>query len=145
MMEGSSAEFSTAYTEQIVMKCFTCEMINTVFSSPLVNPCKNKRRFNESRVSDLCGKYLPVTTSQLSRMESYLATMSWAVGTCVSNQQFTSVLKLLKMHMSDLNEGANSVDYLKKVFSQTEGEEFQVIEQNYCHKCKKLFSGDEDG
>lgn len=47
-------------------------------------------------------------------MESYLATMSWAVGTCASNQQLSSVLKLLKLHMPDVNEGANSVDYLKK-------------------------------
>lgn len=84
------------------------------------------------------------TTSQLSRMESYLATMSWAVGTCASNQQLSSVLKLLKLHMPDVNEGANSVDYLKKVFCQTEGEEFEVIKHDCCHKCKKLFSGEEE-
>ena len=50
-------------------------------------------------------------------MESYLATMSWAVGTCASNQQLGSVLKLLKLHMPDVNEAANSVDYLKKKYS----------------------------
>lgn len=75
-------------------------------------------------------------------MESYLATMSWAVGTCASNQQLSSVLKLLKLHMRDVNEGANSVDYFKKVFCQTKGEEFEVIK--CCHKCKKLFSGEEE-
>lgn len=63
-------------------------------------------------------------------MESYLATMSWAVGTCASNQQLSSVLKLLKLHMPDVNEGANSVDYLKKVFCQTKGEEFEVIKHD---------------
>ena len=45
--------------------------------------------------------------------------------------------------MPDVNEGANSVDYLKKVFTQTEGDEFEVIEHDYCHKCKKLFEGEE--
>lgn len=84
------------------------------------------------------------TTSELSRMESYLATMSWAVGTFASNQQFTSVLKLLKLHMPDVNESANSVDYLKRVFCQTKGEEFEVIKHDYCHKCKKLFLGEEE-
>lgn len=48
------------------------------------------------------------------------------------------------MHMPDVNEGANSVDNQKKVFSQTEGEEFQVIEHDYCHKYKKLYSGEEE-
>ena len=84
------------------------------------------------------------TVSQLSRMESYIATMSWAVGTCASNQQLTSVFRLLRMHMPDVNEGANSVDYLKKVFTQTEGQEFEVIEHDYCHKCKRLFLGEEE-
>ena len=83
------------------------------------------------------------TVSQITRMESYIATMAWAVGTCASNQQFRTVLKLLKMHMPDVNEGANSVDYVKKVFTQTEGDEFEVIEHDYCHKCKKLFEGEE--
>lgn len=45
--------------------------------------------------------------------------------------------------MPDVNEGANSVDYLKKVFTQTEGDEFEVIEHDYCQKCKKLFEGEE--
>ena len=59
-------------------------------------------------------------------MESFLATMPWAVGTCASNQQLI-VLKLFKLHMPDVNEGANSVDYLKKVFCQTNGEEFETL------------------
>lgn len=84
------------------------DLINTEFKRPLwkISPSEHE------------------TTLQLSRMESYLATMSWAVGTCASNQQFASVLKLLKM--------------------QTEGEEFQVNEHDYCHKCKKLFLGEEE-
>lgn len=51
---------------------------------------------------------------------------------------------LKKLHMPDVNEGANSVDYLKKVFCQTKGEEFEDIKHDCCHKCKKLFSGEEE-
>lgn len=84
------------------------------------------------------------TVSQITRMESYIASMAWAVGTCASNQQFSSVLRLLKLHMPDVSEGANSVEYLKKVFTQTEGDEFEVIEHDYCHKCKRLFQEEEE-
>ena len=49
------------------------------------------------------------TVSQITRMESYIATMAWAVGTCASNQQFRTVLKLLKMHMPDVNGSTGKV------------------------------------
>ena len=77
-------------------------------------------------------------------MDSCMATMAWAIGTCASNQQFNSVIQLLKLHMPDVNEGANSVDYLKKVFTQTKGDEFEVVEHDYCHKCRRLFQEEEE-
>lgn len=46
--------------------------------------------------------------------------------------------------MPDVNEGANSVDYLKKVFTQTKGDEFEVVEHDYCHKCRRLFQEEEE-
>ncbi|CAH3139667.1 unnamed protein product [Porites lobata] len=76
-------------------------------------------------------------------MESYLATMSWAVGTCASNQQLSSVLKLLKLHMPDVNEGANSVDYLKKVFCQTKDDNVWDTIKKYKQKIAARRNSDE--